>query len=71
MKISCDKQMFSKTTVIFNPVLSSLVSQAMQRFLKMCQEKWLSVLKIKYFVQWDWSSCKLILDYGLLGYYKA
>jgi len=50
MKISCDKQIFSKTTVIFNPVLSSLVSQAMQRFLKMCPRKVVECVKNEIFL---------------------
>jgi hypothetical protein len=50
MKISHDKQRFSQTTMVFNPVLSSLVLQAVQRFLKMCPRKVAKCVKNQIFL---------------------
>jgi hypothetical protein len=50
MKISRNKQMFSQITVVFNPVLLSLVLQPVQSFLKMCPRKVAGCVKNQIFL---------------------
>jgi hypothetical protein len=64
--------MFSQTTMVLNPVLSSLVIQAVKIFLKMCPRKVAECVKNKILLS---KGIGVLVNenkyYGLLGYYRA